>query len=112
MGAGHISFTKRGGSKASRREDGYAIMAEVANHYYEEDSGWFQLRPFHNDLIDHFHSLGFRNTPTMGEVKSHLFFLKRKGLYERRQSRQKGKKIIEYRLCSIEPNVAPQQGCE
>ena len=34
MGAGHISFTKRGGSKASRREDGYAIRLRITHNKY------------------------------------------------------------------------------
>ena len=109
---GHISFTKRGGSKASRREDGYALMAEVANHYFEEQEGWFILRDFHRDLVEHFHSLGLKNTPTAGELKSHLFKLKRQGFYERRESRPKGNKLIEYRLTCFEPDIAPSQGAE
>ena len=110
MGSGHISFTKRGGSTASRRQDGYDLMAEVANHYYDNSEGWFMLNAFYNDLISHFLSLGHRNTPTKGEIKSHLFFLKRKGLYERREQRIKGKKIIQYRLFDYKPSNEPLQG--
>ena len=110
MGSGHISFTKRGGSTASRRQDGYDLMAEVANQRYEDNDGWFILKTFYNDLITHFLSLGHRNTPTKGEVKSHLFCLKRKGFYERREQRFKGKKLIEYRLSNYKPSTAPPQG--
>jgi len=110
MGSGHISFTKRGGSTASRRQDGYDLMAEVANNYYKDSEGWFIVTDFYADLIGHFIALGHRNTPTKGEIKSHLFYLKRKGVYERKECKAKGRKLIQYRLCCYEPPTDPSQG--
>jgi len=73
-------------------------MQEVANHYYEENDGWFNLVDFYQDLVSHFLSLGYRHTPTKGEVKSHLFYLVRKKQYERREKKLGKRRTQEYRL--------------
>ena len=112
MSRGQISFTKRGGSKATRRDEGYAFMNEVANHYYKENDGWFNLVDFYQDLVAHFLSLGYRHTPTKGEVKSHLFYLVRKNQYERREKKLGKRRTQEYRLQLNAPSTDPKQGRE